>query len=89
MMERQAAERGLGSAAIQCVVALAIIMLAFWVSDVAPGQPEAVTMPSADPRAAHLGTMDEAVARASRAGDREAEARGPSTAERLAARPGR
>jgi hypothetical protein len=39
-MDRKSSSRKLSWSHLQCVIALAMILLAFWVSDVAPGQPE-------------------------------------------------
>ncbi|HEV8676943.1 MAG TPA: hypothetical protein VGX21_23145 [Methylomirabilota bacterium] len=39
-MERERSSRKPSWTHLQCVIALAMILLAFWVSDVAPGQPE-------------------------------------------------
>jgi hypothetical protein len=52
-MSREASIRKLSWSHLQCVIALAMILLAFWVSDVAPAQPEDSDGRSAITRPAH------------------------------------
>jgi hypothetical protein len=52
-MSREALIRKFSWSHLQCVIALAMILLAFWVSDVAPAQPEDNDGRSAITRPAH------------------------------------
>jgi hypothetical protein len=60
-MEASETGRGLGWTSVPCVVALAVILVAFRVSDVSPGRP-AVAAPGAAPWAEPLATMDQTLA---------------------------
>lgn len=62
-MDRQGPSREVRWAHIQCVIALAIILVAFWVSDVAPGQPDGAAHET--PWTAPLRALDDALAQKS------------------------